>query len=105
MAIKQLKRDLKFPDEMEFKLNKSRPEIRHKFLKAVTSFNFRIRCIVVDKKIVYSPELHNNHQSFYSTLLNKSYSTQKKLRTPKFVLMGMVIGYLNGICLPIFGKS
>lgn len=66
VAIKQLKRDLGFPDQMEFKFFKSRDEVKTKFLQAIMKYLFRIRAIVVDKNKVISPELQNVHDSFYN---------------------------------------
>jgi len=60
LEIKKLKRDLGFPDETEFKFSKSRNEVKKRFLSTVSVSNFRIRCLVVDKKLVYSHELRNN---------------------------------------------
>ena len=49
VAIKQLRRNLKFPDTMEFKFNKSRKKVRIKFLQAINKFNFKIRSLVIEK--------------------------------------------------------
>jgi len=79
LAIKELRRDLGFPDDVEFKFYKSRPEIREKFLKVVSQFKFRIRYIVVDKTLIHSPELRGNKNSFYGyiikTVLKNSYDS------------------------------
>ena len=66
VAIKELKRLLRFPDDVEFKFNKSRKEVREKFLQAINKFDFYIRCLVIDKSVIYSEELKNNKNSFYS---------------------------------------
>ena len=66
VAIKTLRRKLKFPDETEFKFNKSKKEVRIKFLETVTSFKFKIRSIVFDKRLIRSNELKENKNSFYS---------------------------------------
>lgn len=66
VAIKEMRRSLGFPDDMEFKFNKSRKTIREKFLHAINKFDFRIRSLVIDKSIIYSNELRNNKNSFYS---------------------------------------
>ena len=59
VAIKELKRKLKLKDNEEFKFSKSCRDYRIEFLKIVNKFNFRIRCLVVDKTKVYSPELQS----------------------------------------------
>ncbi|TRZ78172.1 DUF3800 domain-containing protein [bacterium] len=76
LAIKELKRELKFPDEVEFKFNKSSKKVRMQFLEAVNKYEFKVRSIVIDKQIIHSEELINNKNSFYSyaikSLLNYS---------------------------------
>jgi len=69
VAIKELRRNLKFSDKVEFKFNKSRKAVRESFLQAVNKFDFRIRSLVVDKKIIRSDELKNNKDSFYSYMI------------------------------------
>ncbi len=66
VAIKELRRELKFSDQAEFKFFKSRKEIKQRFLQTVNKFNFRIRSLVVDKKVIKSDHLKNNKNSFYS---------------------------------------
>lgn len=66
VAIKELRRDLKFPDEVEFKFSKSRRKIREKFLKKINHFQFKVRSLVIKKSLIRSEELKNNKNSFYS---------------------------------------
>jgi hypothetical protein len=66
VSIKELKRALKFPDEVEFKFNKSSRKTRERFLKSINGFDFKIRCLVIDKRIVKSDKLRNDKNSFYS---------------------------------------
>lgn len=66
VSIKELKRALKFPDEVEFKFNKSSRKIRERFLKSVNGFDFKIRCLIIDKRIIKSDKLKNDKNSFYS---------------------------------------
>lgn len=65
VAIKELRRELQFPDGMEFKFHKSSEIVRVRFLNAINSFAFRVRALVVDKMLVRSEELRNNKNSFY----------------------------------------
>jgi hypothetical protein len=65
IAIKELKRSLRFPDSVEFKFNKSDRKVRVKFLETINPFNFKIRSLVVDKKKIRSDELKGNKESFY----------------------------------------
>lgn len=69
IAIKQLKRILKFPEDTEFKFNKSRKTVRKRFLEAINAFGFKVRCLVVDKSLVRSEELRHNKNSFYSYVI------------------------------------
>lgn len=66
VLIKTLRRTLSFSDNMEFKFNKSKKEIRVKFLEAVKNCDFKVRSIVFNKKLLRSEELKNNKNSFYS---------------------------------------
>lgn len=66
VAIKQLKRDLKFFDDTEFKFCKSSHKHRITFLEAVKQFKFRVRSLIVKKSDIRSLELRNNKESFYS---------------------------------------
>lgn len=66
LAIKTLRRSLGFSDNVEFKFNKSKKEVRIKFLETVKVFDFKIRNIVFEKKLLTSEELRNNKNSFYS---------------------------------------
>lgn len=66
VRIKELRRELGFPDKVEFKFHKSQRLIRERFLQAVNPFEFQIRCIVIEKSKIISDELKNNKNSFYS---------------------------------------
>lgn len=66
LAIKELRRSLGFPDDFEFKFNKSSKSVREKFLKTVTPFSFKVRSIVMEKSRIRSEELRNDKNSFYS---------------------------------------
>lgn len=66
VAIKELKRQVRFGDNVEFRFFKTSKNIRIKFLQAVNKFNFRVRCLVVDKSLIRSRELKNNKNSFYA---------------------------------------
>jgi hypothetical protein len=69
VAIKEYRRQLKFPDTVEFKFYKSSDDVRKLFLETVNPFVFRVRTIVVDKSKVRSRELINNKNSFYSYVI------------------------------------
>ena len=77
VAIKELRRSLKFPDDIEFKFCLSSHSTRKKFLEAVKSFNFRVRTITVDKDDLYSPELKANKNSFYAYFIKMALKHNK----------------------------
>ena len=66
VAIKDLKRTLNFPDDMEFKFFRSSNNVRKEFLQTVNFFKFRVRSLVIDKTLVRSEELRGNKNSFYA---------------------------------------
>ncbi len=70
VAIKQLKRDIGMGDHEEFKFNKSRNKNRELFLQTINQFSFRIRSLVVEKEVLYSPELHKK-ESFYAYFIKQ----------------------------------
>lgn len=66
VAIKALRRTLKFSDDTEFKFNKSRKAVRIAFLQTIKPFSFSIRALVVQKDQISSPLLKSDKSSFYS---------------------------------------
>ena len=66
VAIKELRRKLKFSDRVEFKFNGSTFKTRNAFLEDVSKYKFRVRALVVDKTKIKSGQLKNDKQSFYS---------------------------------------
>lgn len=66
VSIKELRRLLRFPDDVEFKFNKSRRPVREKLLRVVNKFGFKVRSLVIDKYVINSKELQKNKNSFYS---------------------------------------
>ena len=72
VAIKELKRKLGFSEQTEFRFFRNSRATRIKFLEAIKKFNFRIRCLVVDKTIIYSSELKSNKNSFYAYFIKEA---------------------------------
>lgn len=72
LAIKELRRGLGFSDNTEFRFFKTRTEIKIKFLHTINKFNFNVRCLVVEKKVIYSPKLRTNKNSFYSYFIKEA---------------------------------
>lgn len=65
VAIKELKRTLGYPDDVEFKFAKSKESTRIAFLECVSKFQFSVRSIVITKNILYSEKLRSDKASFY----------------------------------------
>ena len=78
VEIKQLKRDLKFPDDVEFKFHQSRIQVKRKFLQKVSRYKFRIRAIVVKKSNIRSPFLMSSRESFYNYIVMQVLRNSKK---------------------------
>jgi len=72
ISIKELKRKLGFSEQIEFRFFKNSQKIRIKFLEAIKKSKFRIRCLVVDKSIIYSDELKSNKNSFYAYFIKEA---------------------------------
>lgn len=72
IAIKELRRQLGWPENVEFKFCKTHKKIREKFLDTVNKFDFKVRCLVVDKSIIHSQELKTNRDSFYSYFIKEA---------------------------------
>lgn len=66
ISIKELRRALKFPDDVEFKFNKSSRKTREAFLNSINKFNFKIRTLVINKRLIKSDKLKDDKNSFYS---------------------------------------
>jgi hypothetical protein len=69
LAIKELRRKLKFSDLFEFKFNKSNRKIKKDFIEAVSRHKFRVRAIVVQKDSIYSQRLKNYKENFYNFIV------------------------------------
>lgn len=67
VGIKEVRRSLGFPDNnFEFKFCKSKKIVREKFLESVKNFDFKIRYLIVDKRVIRSRDLKENKDLFYS---------------------------------------
>ena len=71
IAIKELKRKIGFREQTEFRFFKTRKDFRIKFLKTINRFDFRVRCLIVNKSIIRSDELKNNKNSFYAYFIKE----------------------------------
>src|ERR1041385_5808392 len=69
LAIKKLRRELKFPDDMEFKFHKSSPTVKKRFLETVVRYPFRIRAIVVEKGRVRSKFKAVGTETFFNHII------------------------------------
>lgn len=66
LAIKVLRRELKFSDDHEFKFYKCHPNHKKAFFEAVKDIKFRVRAIRVDKSKITSPTLRSRKDKFYN---------------------------------------
>lgn len=66
VVLKKLRRDLKFPDNVEFKFHKSRLKVKESFLKTVSKFQYRIRAIIIQKNKIHSNFLRAGVDSFFN---------------------------------------
>lgn len=69
VAIKELRRTLRFPDTVEFKFFKSSSEVKKTFLETINKFSFHVRSIVINKQIIKSNKLRTDKNSFYSYVI------------------------------------
>jgi len=89
VAIKELRRELKFPDEVEFKFNKSKQRVRELFLQCLRPFSFRVRAIVVNKSVITGQELKRSKDSFYNYFIKQVLQHDKgTLKSAKIRLDG-----------------
>jgi hypothetical protein len=65
-SIRALRSGLKWHPDQEFKFSKTREDIRLQFLTAVRPFDFFVRSIVIDKKIITSQTFKTDRISFYN---------------------------------------
>ncbi len=72
VSIKEFRRSLGWTDNREFRFYKLSRDLRLQFLKAVNPFGFRVRALVVDKKIVRSPELKSKKDRFYAYFIKEA---------------------------------
>lgn len=71
IAIKELKRQIGFSEQTEFRFFKTSNRNKSAFLTKISKFNFRVRCLVVDKSLIYSGELKGNINSFYAYFIKE----------------------------------
>lgn len=66
LAIKRLRERLSLKQQYEFKFNKTSDSFKHQFFEVMRGKNFRVRAMVVDKRILHSNKLKGEKESFYS---------------------------------------
>jgi len=72
IAIKRFRRQLGWPDYREFRFHKLAREIRKGFLQVVSDFKFRVRVLVVEKKVIRSDELKARKDKFYGYFIKEA---------------------------------
>ena len=66
VKIRRLRRELKRPDNHEFRFNGCNHQFRRRFLETIATSRFRYRAIALSKKGVYGRELQKSKESFYN---------------------------------------
>lgn len=66
LAIKELRRELKFRDDYEFKFSKCSKSIRKRFLQRVKKYNFTYRAVVMRKEKIYSLQLRTEKEYLHN---------------------------------------
>lgn len=88
LLMKRYRRDLRWPDEREFKFNKTRKDFVKELLSRVSGCNFKIRAIAIDKSKIYSHELKNKQDSFYNYAIKEVLSKSSLLKDADIRLDG-----------------
>lgn len=83
LAIKELRRKLKVSDLFEFKFNKANRKFRNDFIGTIKGFKFKIRAIVVDKKIIRSQRLRSYKEDFYNHIIMQILRHSKSIKNAK----------------------
>lgn len=53
----------------EFKFSSSREFVRDSFFEIAASFDFKVYCLIAEKRLIISPELRSNPKKFYNYML------------------------------------
>lgn len=88
LVIKKFRRDLGWREDREFKFNKTKKSIVIELLKVISSKNFKVRAICIDKTKVYSSELKNKQDSFYNYAIKEVLTKTKTLNAADVRLDG-----------------
>lgn len=72
LLIKELRRDLGWSQETEFRFFKTKDEYRRRFFETIHPCRFSVRALVVDKEKLYSPELRSSKNSFYAYFIKQA---------------------------------
>lgn len=72
----------------EFKFSDSRDYVRDEFFKALMTFDFHVRAIVVQKAKIYSPVLRTDRERFYSFFVKSMLRFDNGLLKAKVMLDG-----------------
>src|SRR3990167_11538222 len=83
VTIKELRRKLKVSDLYEFKFNKTNRKFRNAFINTVKGFKFKIRAIVVDKKVIHSQRLRSYKEDFYNHIIMQILKHSKSIKNAK----------------------
>lgn len=67
-AVEDLRRQLGYREDHEFKFYGSHPDVRGQFMRMLRRHDLLIRALVVDKHLITRPEIRNR-EAFYSLLV------------------------------------
>jgi hypothetical protein len=67
-AVDRYRALLKYPADVEFKFCKSSDRVRIGFLEAIASYNFKVRTLVIDKRLISKPHMQKK-ETFYNYLV------------------------------------
>ena len=71
LNVKRLRQKLRLHETFEFKFNKMSDFYRFQFLEAISGSPFRVRAMVVDKRILRSSMLIGDKESFYNYFVSE----------------------------------
>lgn len=88
LIIKKYRKELGWGSDREFKFNKTRKVYIQELLQRLSSCNFRIRAICIDKSKIRSDELKNKQDSFYNYTIKEVLSKTSTLNNADIRLDG-----------------
>lgn len=85
VALKQLRLEVFKNEEREFKYANTKSDTKLKFFEIIEQFDFTYHAVVVDKKVLYSPELKTNKDSYYNYFIKLLLKNNSKFLTSALI--------------------